>query len=227
MAWDGVGWPWDAVGWPWDGVGGRVRGVRRAWRAADHACSAPMSRRPGHRKLPTPSSSPLWPHRRSRAPPWSFTFVQILMITLDYSKVKTWFGSHSLCDRNLRDCKFISFTGPKLPMSILRHAMIQLEKGQAIIGGYGNGNIQEKIYLFSCLARNCSIHQLNPGFSVPRYLFVAIPIPDSLSGCITGGKILQKKTIWLTCNWKPTQICFFRMSVSGSCWRRLLPWLDQ
>ena len=80
------------------------------------------------------------------------------------------------------------FTGPKLPMSLYRHAMIQLGNRQAIMGGYGNGHFHDKIHLFSCTNRNCSIHQLDQVLSLPREMFVAIPIPDTLSGCITGGK---------------------------------------
>ena len=74
-------------------------------------------------------------------------------------------------------------------MSLYTHAMVQLGNGQAIIGGNG---LQDKIHLFSCTKRNCSIHQLDQVLSLPRALFVAIPIPDTLSGCITGGKKLRK-----------------------------------
>ena len=77
-------------------------------------------------------------------------------------------------------------------MRITKHAMVQLGNGLAIIGGYGNGNVQDKIHLFSCTNRNCFIHQLDQVLSLPRYMFVAIPIPDTLSGCITGGKKFHK-----------------------------------
>ena len=77
-------------------------------------------------------------------------------------------------------------------MDLTRHAMVELGNGQVIIGGYGNGNWQDKIYLFSCKDRSCSIHQLDQILSLPKYFFVAIPIPDKLSGCITGGKKFHK-----------------------------------
>jgi hypothetical protein len=77
-------------------------------------------------------------------------------------------------------------------MSLYRHAMVQLGNGQAIIGGFGNGIFHDKIYLFSCMNKNYSIHQLDQVLSLPRYWFVAIPIPDTLSGCITGGKKFSK-----------------------------------
>ena len=96
-------------------------------------------------------------------------------------------------DSNLRDCPFLLITGPKLPMGhISRHAMVELGNGQAIIGGGRSGIVQDKIYLFSCKDRGCSIHQLDQILSLPRYWFVAIPIPDTLSGCITGGKKLNQ-----------------------------------
>ena len=96
-------------------------------------------------------------------------------------------------DSNLKDCPFLLITGPKLPMGLFRHAMVELGNGQAIIGGVGSGIIfQDKIYLFSCKDRSCSIHQLDQILSLPKYLFVAIPIPDKLSGCITGGKKFHK-----------------------------------
>ena len=77
-------------------------------------------------------------------------------------------------------------------MRLDRHAMVQLGNGQAIIGGFGNKKSQDKIYRFSCMNRNCSIHQLDQVLSLPRDWFVAIPVPDTLSGCITGGKIFHK-----------------------------------
>ena len=118
-----------------------------------------------------------------------------------------------LSDTNLRDCTFISFIGPELPTSLNKHAMVQLGKGQAIIGGFGNGDVQDKIYIFSCMNRNCSIHQLDQVLSMPRYWFVAISIPDTLSGCITGGNIFHKNN-QVSLQFKTNSyLCFFRVSV--------------
>ena len=131
-----------------------------------------------------------------------------------------------LSDRNLKDCLFVICTGPKLPMHLLRHTMVQLGNGQAIIGGFGNGKYQDKIHLFSCTERNCSIHQLDQVLSVPKMWVVAIPIPDKLSGCITGGKKFNKN-YQVNLQLKTYHnLCFFRMSAGWSCWGRLLPWLD-
>ena len=79
-------------------------------------------------------------------------------------------------------------------MQLYGHAMVHLGNGQAIIGGfsYGSGGYQDKIYLFSCMNRYCTIHQLDQKLSVTKSWFVAIPIPDTLSGCIKGGKKYNK-----------------------------------
>ena len=75
--------------------------------------------------------------------------------------------------------------------------MVRLGKGQALIGG-------NSIYSMGCSNRNCIISLLNRELSVPRYNFVAIPIPDTISGCITGGKnyfwkLTLKSSIKLAC----------------------------
>ena len=80
-------------------------------------------------------------------------------------------------------------------MSLYRHAMVQLGNALAIIGGYGDGDFQDKIHLFSCMNKNCFIHQLDQLLSLPREWIVAIPIPDTLSGCITGGKKFHKTNL--------------------------------
>ena len=67
--------------------------------------------------------------------------------------------------------------------------MVRLGKGQAILGGRGSGtDYQAKIYSMTCSNSNCIISLLNRELSVPKEDFVAIPIPDTISGCITGGK---------------------------------------
>ena len=79
-------------------------------------------------------------------------------------------------------------------MRLTKHAMVQLGNGLAIIGGYGDGyGDQDKIHLLNCMNRNCAISTLNQELSVPRQWFLAIPIPDTIAGCISGGKKGQKK----------------------------------
>ena len=66
--------------------------------------------------------------------------------------------------------------------------MVRLGKGQAILGGRSDSVYQAKVYSMGCSNRNCIISLLNREFSVAKGFFVAIPIPDTISGCITGGK---------------------------------------
>ena len=75
------------------------------------------------------------------------------------------------------------------------HSMVRLGKGQAILGGNRNGDFQTKIYSMGCSNRNCIISLLNRELSVPKGSFVAIPIPDTISGCITGGKNNLQKNL--------------------------------
>ena len=71
--------------------------------------------------------------------------------------------------------------------------MVQLGNGLAIIGGWVDGyGPQDKIRLLNCMNRNCSISTLSQELSVPRYWFLAIPIPDTIAGCISGGKKSKK-----------------------------------
>ena len=79
--------------------------------------------------------------------------------------------------------------------------MVRLGKGQAILGGQtSNGDNQAKIYSMTCSNKDCTISLLDRELSVPRRYFVAIPIPDTISGCITGGtndfqKILKSSKV--------------------------------
>ena len=74
-------------------------------------------------------------------------------------------------------------------MALEYHSMVRLGNGQAILGGLSTNNVhQAKIYSMTCSNRNCIISLLNRELSVPKGYFVAIPIPDTISGCITGGK---------------------------------------
>ena len=80
-------------------------------------------------------------------------------------------------------------------MALYTHAMVQLGNGLAIIGGYGAGYYQAKIHLLICMNINCSISTLSQELSVPRIWFLAIPIPDTIAGCISGGKKCQKRCL--------------------------------
>ena len=73
-------------------------------------------------------------------------------------------------------------------MPLQHHSMVRLGKGQAILGGMSHGGNQAKIYSMTCSNRNCIILLLDRELSDPKDGFVVIPIPDTISGCITGGK---------------------------------------
>ena len=97
---------------------------------------------------------------------------------------------------------FFQISGPLLPLILEYHSMVRLGKGQAILGGSGipsesSDHVYEaKIYSMTCSNRNCIISLLNRELSVPKGQFVAIPIPDTISGCLTGGKkYFQKITL--------------------------------
>ena len=90
-----------------------------------------------------------------------------------------------------------SCLGPELPVTITRHSMIPLGNGQAIIGGIfapGPNGYNSKIYFLTCVNSNLThsnleVFVLNQTLSFPRRSFLAIPITDIISGCISGGKI--------------------------------------
>ena len=77
-----------------------------------------------------------------------------------------------------------------MPIPLYKHSMVRLSKGQAIFGGKSNGVsvYHSKIYLMTCSNRNCTIILLNRQLSVPKGFFVAISVPDTITGCITDGK---------------------------------------
>ena len=83
---------------------------------------------------------------------------------------------------------FFQIPGPLLPKRLGGASMVRLGKGQAILGGRVHTEpYQTKIYSMTCSNRNCIITLLNKELTVPKKAFVAIPIPDKISGCITGG----------------------------------------
>ena len=67
--------------------------------------------------------------------------------------------------------------------------MVILGLGQAILGGLDDNKIfRNEIYHFSCYQEYCTISLLEQLLETPRAAFVAIPIPDSISGCISNSK---------------------------------------
>ena len=96
-------------------------------------------------------------------------------------------------------------SGPLMPLPLSHHSMVRIGKGQAILGGssksvyfqtdfdpllddQASDVYHSKIYSLTCSNRNCIISLLERELSVQKGYFVAIPIPDTISGCITKGK---------------------------------------
>ena len=96
------------------------------------------------------------------------------------------------------ECVFHFMTsGPELPVRLSGHSMATLGLGQAIIGGaesenqkIGSKTYIKKIYHLECAVGDCVILKVGSELSISRGLFVAIPIPDFLSGCILESKAL-------------------------------------
>ena len=121
---------------------------------------------------------------------------------------------------------FFSISGPLLPIPLYWHSMVRLGQGQAILGGKSSAAYQTRIYSLTCLNRYCSISILHRELSVPRVSFVAISIPDTVSGCIKAGnhnfKIVHSSM--------QPNICFaleYSMPVPNTYWGWLLPWFQQ
>ena len=66
--------------------------------------------------------------------------------------------------------------------------MVTLGLGQAILGGSDNYDHRKEIYHFTCYQQDCTISLLEQLLKVSTRFFVAIPIPDSISGCISDSK---------------------------------------
>ena len=63
--------------------------------------------------------------------------------------------------------------------------MVKFGKGQVILQAWYD---IFNIYSMTCSNRNCLISLLNKGFEAYYMNFVAIPIPDKMSGCLAEGK---------------------------------------
>ena len=86
---------------------------------------------------------------------------------------------------------FFITSGPDLENALSGHSMVPLGLGQAIIGGETDDTKTNKIYHLECSQESCDISKLEAELSIARESFVAIPIPDFLSGCISEGKTLK------------------------------------
>ena len=78
-------------------------------------------------------------------------------------------------------------SGPELSETLSEHSMVALGLGQAIIGGKSSGEYTKKIYRLECSQGDCVISKIQAELSTSRGMFVEIPIPDFMSGCIFEG----------------------------------------
>ena len=76
-------------------------------------------------------------------------------------------------------------TGPDLPLQLVSHSMVSLGEGQAILGGNSENLYNKRIFYISCSQLICDVSTLSQELLAQRGSFVAIPIPDSISGCIS------------------------------------------
>ena len=89
-------------------------------------------------------------------------------------------------------------TGPNLSIPLWGHSMVPLSNGQAILGGnyFNKGTNQQvewnpNIYFLTCSNLECSIQTMTRTASFLATSFLAIPIPDDMSGCIFRGKLIE------------------------------------
>ena len=68
--------------------------------------------------------------------------------------------------------------------------MVPLGHGQVILGGLDDDNVvQSKLYLIKYSQNVWDVTTLDKELLIPRYYFMAIPIPDHLSECISKSKL--------------------------------------
>ena len=80
--------------------------------------------------------------------------------------------------------------GPYLPTDLKNHEMVPLAGGQVILGGLSSDGVQNKLYYLTSENMDIAISEMSTVLSFARWNFVTIPIPDMISGCITGGNLL-------------------------------------
>ena len=66
--------------------------------------------------------------------------------------------------------------------------MVTLGLALVIIGGKSDNDYNKEIYNFECAREICKIIRYASELSISRGWFVAVPLPDIFSGCITEGK---------------------------------------
>ena len=104
-------------------------------------------------------------------------------------------------------------TGPELSIPLWGHSMVPLSNGQAILGGIFSISISiwewnPNIYFLTCSNFECNIQTMTKTASFLATYFVAIPIPDDMSGCIYRGKLPYIVASTNTCYFSENQILY-------------------
>ena len=85
----------------------------------------------------------------------------------------------------------VNISGPDLHVPLIQHSMVPLGHGQVILGGFGDNNVvQSKIYSIKYSQQVWHVTILEKELQIPRGMFMAIPIPDQMSGCISESKFI-------------------------------------
>ena len=75
------------------------------------------------------------------------------------------------------------FIGPPLPKTLMDHEMVQAGLDLIVLGGTDYGFSSDDLYKLSCSRNICKWETLPQKWKVPRYSFVAIPVPDDFITC--------------------------------------------
>ena len=91
------------------------------------------------------------------------------------------------------DCvSYLMILGPDIPELLSGHSMVALGLGQAIIGGKNDllttTIYSKKIYHLERSRGDFAISRILSELSIPLASFMAIPIPEFFSGCISEGE---------------------------------------
>ena len=79
-------------------------------------------------------------------------------------------------------------TGPPIPKSLMLHEIVKIGRDLVVLGGVYGGvvlgfDFSDSLFKLSCTNNKCQWETLPQKLSVPRGMFVSIPIPDNFIKC--------------------------------------------
>ena len=78
----------------------------------------------------------------------------------------------------------IYHVGPPLPKTLMDHEMVRVGPDLVVLGGYSDsGGTSDNLYKLSCSSNICKWETLPQRLKIPRYSFVAIPVPEDFVTC--------------------------------------------